>query len=135
MDEGGFDSLLSFIERGLASAFAVRQIALAPGQQRNYVEEDWSDALVVIERGAVELVFLGGARLVFVRGDVLCLDGLPLRGLRNHREVPALLSAVSRSASSGIASRPVVGDRSLFPSAGSKQMTTHKPSEELMEDP
>jgi hypothetical protein len=134
MDEGGFDSPLSFLERRLASAFAVRLIALAPGQQRNYVEMDWSDALVVVERGAVELVFLSGARLVFVRGDVLCLDGLPLRGLRNHREVPALLSAVSRSATPG-APPGLVRDRSLFPSDGSKQMTTHKPCEELKEEP
>ena len=113
-DEGG----LSFLGRRLAPTFLVRFVALSPDQQRSYVPEEWSDTLVVVERGAIELLFLSGARRVFVRGDVLCLDGLPLRSLRTHGEVQALLSAVTRSTSSAARHRPVGASDSFSAESG-----------------
>jgi hypothetical protein len=93
MDAG---ARLSFLGRRLGPAFAVRRIAVAPGAERAYDAAEWRDALVVVERGAVELECRSGARRTFVSGDILCLSRLPLRALRNPGGVPALLALVSR---------------------------------------
>jgi hypothetical protein len=55
------------------------------------------DALVVIERGLIELESAGGVCRSFVAGDVLWLADLPLRLLRNRGAIPAVLAAVSRA--------------------------------------
>jgi hypothetical protein len=121
------DGRLSFLGRRLEPAFVVRLITLPPSRQRRYVEEEWSDTLVVVERGAVELESLSGTPRIFVSGDVLWLDRLSLRALRNRGRVPVLLSAVSRSStSSGLTPRRVEGDRCLFPEPGSKQERTRE---------
>jgi hypothetical protein len=87
---------LSLLGRRLPPGFEVRAVAVAPGRERPYHEADWLDALVVIERGEIELECLGGTRRRFARGDVLWLGGLPLRALRNYGRGPAVLAAVSR---------------------------------------
>ena len=76
--------------------FELREISVAPGGERPFAEADWRDALVLVERGEVEVECLGGARCRFVEGDLLWLTGLPLRGLRNRGACEALLIAVSR---------------------------------------
>jgi len=87
---------LSFLSRRLPPAFELWAAAVAPGRERPYHEAEWRDAIVVVERGAVEIEFLGGSRRRFARGDVLWLVGLPLRALHNRGREPALLVAVSR---------------------------------------
>jgi hypothetical protein len=87
---------LSLLDRPLSSAFEVRLVALPPGRGRRYREADWRDALVVIERGDVELECVGGSRRRFGRGDVLWLSGMPLLALHNPGRDSALLVAVSR---------------------------------------
>jgi hypothetical protein len=87
---------LSFLDRRLGPAFELQEVEVPPGGDRAYEEAEWRDALVVVERGAVELECQNGASRTFVRGDVLCLSGLPLRALRNPGDIPALLAAVSR---------------------------------------
>ncbi len=87
---------LAFLERRLDPAFEKRVIAIAPGDRRAYDEAEWRDALVVIERGEIELESTAGDRRRFGRGDVLCLAGLPLRALRNRGREDAVLVAVSR---------------------------------------
>jgi hypothetical protein len=77
--------------------FAVRAVALAPGDERAYVEAEWRDALVIVERGEVELRGAGGTRRRFARGDLLWLDGVPLRALHNPGDELAVLRAVSRT--------------------------------------
>jgi hypothetical protein len=77
-------------------AFEVRAVAVAPGGERAYDETEWRDAIVVVERGEVELECRGGSRRRFGRGAVLWLAGLPLLALRNRGSEPALLAAVSR---------------------------------------
>jgi hypothetical protein len=49
------DGRLSFLGRRLEPAFVLHMITLPPGRQHRYVEKEWSDTLVVVERGAVEL--------------------------------------------------------------------------------
>jgi hypothetical protein len=87
---------LSLLGRRFPPEFEVRQIALVPGQPRPYVEAEWRDALIVVERGEVEVECLIGARWRFVAGEMLCLERLPVRALRSPGPLPALLSAVSR---------------------------------------
>lgn len=80
----------------LPERFARRVVTIAPGERCAYVSEDWGDALVVVEDGAVELEDLGGDRRSLARGAVLWLVGLPLRALHNVGRHPAVLVAVSR---------------------------------------
>lgn len=96
MDDGHAAAHLSFLRRRLAQEFDVRLIALAPGSERPFDERDWADAIVVVERGAVEVECRSGVCRTFASGDVLCLSGLPLCALRNRGHITAVLSAVSR---------------------------------------
>jgi hypothetical protein len=79
-----------------ASAFVLRAVAVAPGSQRAYCEDEWRDALVVVKRGEIELESVSGTSHRFTRGDLLWLTGLPLRALHNRGSEPTLLVAVSR---------------------------------------
>jgi hypothetical protein len=87
---------LSFLDRPLAPAFELREIPVAPGGERAFDEADWQDALVVLERGEIELECLTGSRWRFRDGAVLWLMGQPLRALHNRGREPALLVTVSR---------------------------------------
>jgi hypothetical protein len=87
---------LQLLDRPLPPAFALRFVTVEPGVPRRYDEAEWRDGLVVVEHGDIELEALSGARVVFRRGDVLWLVGLPLRALHNHGREPVWLVAVSR---------------------------------------
>jgi hypothetical protein len=89
-------SPLSFAGRRLSPRFGRRTVVIAPGCARAYDEAEWRDAIVVVERGQIELEFSERSRLRFDCGDVLWLDGLPLRALHNRGLVPAVLIAVAR---------------------------------------
>jgi quercetin dioxygenase-like cupin family protein len=79
-----------------ARAFDLREVAVAPGAERDYDAAEWADALVVVARGEIELEGRCGVRRRFARGDVIFLVGLNLRVLRNDGDEPAVLLAVSR---------------------------------------
>lgn len=87
---------LSLLERRLDPAFEKRVIVVAPESLRDYDEAEWRDALVVVERGEIELKSAAKDCRTFRAGDVLCLDGLPLRTLRNRGGRDAVLVAFSR---------------------------------------
>ena len=87
---------VSFVDRPLPPSFELRLFALAPGHERAYDEAEWRGALVVVERGEVELEWLAGGRLQCGAGAVLWLVGLPLRALHTRGLETALLAAVSR---------------------------------------
>jgi hypothetical protein len=76
--------------------FDVRRVAVAPGCALAYDEADWRGALVVVERGRIELEGMGGGRRTFERGAVLWLVGLSLRALRNHGPERAVMVAFTR---------------------------------------
>jgi quercetin dioxygenase-like cupin family protein len=80
----------------MGAAFDVRVVQLPPGAERASHEAEWRDALVVVDRGEIELDCVGGSRRRFGSGAVLWLDGLPLRALRNPGAEPAVIVAVSR---------------------------------------
>jgi hypothetical protein len=93
MDHG---DRLCFLDRRVPPQFQVRQIAVPPGAERAVHEGEWANALVVVERGSIELECHNGARRSFGSGDMLCLRRLPLRLLRNRGHSPVLLTAISR---------------------------------------
>jgi hypothetical protein len=95
MDVSG-DDRISFLGRPLPPAFRLRAIAVAPGRARAFDDTEWRDALVVVERGEIELEFLTAGRRRYGRGDVLWLNGLSLRALHNRGLEPAVLVAVRR---------------------------------------
>lgn len=94
--DGERPSPFSFLGRRLGRAFELRVIAIAPGHSRAYEEAEWRDAIVVVERGELELECTRGGRRNFGRGETLLLAGLPLRALHNPGREPVLLAAVSR---------------------------------------
>lgn len=87
---------MSFLHARPPPSFERRVIVIAPGRVRMYDEAEWRDAIVVVERGEVELRCRRGTRRRFRRGDVLWLDGLPLRSLHNPGQESAVLVAISR---------------------------------------
>ena len=76
--------------------FDVRVVELPPGGRRAYDVAEWAGALVIVDRGEVELACRDGRRTRFAGGAVLWLSGLPVRELRNPGAAPAVLVAVSR---------------------------------------
>jgi hypothetical protein len=87
---------LSLLERPTPPGFELRVLLIAPLGERRYRSEEWRDALVVVERGAVELESYDGSLWPFASGAVLWLAGLSLRALHNPWEEVAVLAAVSR---------------------------------------
>jgi 8-oxo-dGTP pyrophosphatase MutT (NUDIX family) len=75
-----------------------RVITIGAGEARPYVEAEWVDSLVIIERGSVEIECLAGSHRRFGKGDLLWLVGLPLRTLRNDGNEDTVLVAISRRA-------------------------------------
>jgi hypothetical protein len=88
---------VSFLGRRLSSCTDVRVFAIAPGCERAFDAAEWRDALVVVERGGIELECLSGRRWRFEQGDIICLVALALRALCNEGHQVAVLSAVSRN--------------------------------------
>jgi hypothetical protein len=76
--------------------FDVRAVRVEPGGHRIYHGAEWSDALVFVSRGDIELESLSGARHRFGCGDLVWLTGLPLRALHNPGHEPTTLVAISR---------------------------------------
>lgn len=87
---------LSFLDRDLPAAFLLRVIVIAPGSEKAYEAAEWADSLVIVERGEIEVVCVGGATHPFRVGNILCPTALPLLALRNRTDLPAVLAAVSR---------------------------------------
>ena len=86
----------SFLGRRLPRAFELRVVSVEPGCEHLYVEDEWRDAIVVVEEGSIDLETTRGACRSFDRGAILWLTGLGLRALLNRGSEPALLSAVTR---------------------------------------
>jgi hypothetical protein len=106
MDDSRGRERLAFLGRLLPGSFERRVVVVAPGRQRAFDDAEWRDALVVVERGEIELVCLGGTCRRFGHGDVLWLIGLPVRTLHNPGREPAVLAAVSRRRRGGGGTTP-----------------------------
>lgn len=86
----------SFLGRRVPLWFDHRLVKIPVGAAVAYVEDDWRGAIVVVERGVVELEALDGERHCFGDGDLIWLDGVRLRVLRNAGGQPVVLVAISR---------------------------------------
>jgi hypothetical protein len=73
-----------------------RLVALPPGEERPYVEDEWRDTLIVIARGDLELRCDAGGRRRFHTGDILWAEGLGLRGIVNPGRAETVLITVTR---------------------------------------
>jgi quercetin dioxygenase-like cupin family protein len=87
---------ITFLGRPLGPSFRARTVTIRPGDTRPYDEQDWRDALVVVECGAVVVECHAGGRRTFGEGDVLWLTGVGARALHNEGQESAVLVAVSR---------------------------------------
>src|ERR671910_690269 len=91
------DRIVSFLAAGSPSPRFHRAVTtIAPGGSLPYRASAWRDAIVLVDRGSVEIRTADGRLFGFDSGDVLWLDGLPIRSLRNPGSVPAVLVGVSR---------------------------------------
>jgi quercetin dioxygenase-like cupin family protein len=96
VDDAAGDDRLSFLGRPLPREFVLRVVTIAPGGAHGYDEAEWRDALVVVERGAIELECQAGGRRRFEQGAVMWLAGLALRALHNPASEPAVVVGVAR---------------------------------------
>jgi hypothetical protein len=80
----------------LPPGFVRRTIVVAAGAARPADEREWRDAIVVVDRGEIELECVAGGRRRFAAGAVLWLTGIDLRMLHNRGAEPAVLVAVTR---------------------------------------
>jgi hypothetical protein len=87
---------LSLLGRRVPSVFERRFLVIEAGDARAYSHYEWDDTLVIIEAGEIELESTLGKRCRFGCGDLLWLQGLPLRVIHNCGAEPALVVAVSR---------------------------------------
>jgi hypothetical protein len=85
----------------LPEGFSRRVLRLAPGLELAVESRCLTDALVLVESGAVELECPSGASRCFGRGSMLPLARLPLARIRSVGRVPLVLVAVSRAARKG----------------------------------
>jgi hypothetical protein len=75
-------------------------IVPAAGERPTSAQE-WTDAIVVVERGVIEVVCRGGACRTFGAGSYLCLSWLPVVGLRNPGPEDTTLAAYRRARRDG----------------------------------
>jgi glyoxylate utilization-related uncharacterized protein len=85
-----------FLGRRVPHCFVLRVVTVPVGSAVAYVEEDWRGAIVVVERGEIELEALDGERHRFGAGDLIWLDGVRVRMLRNAGGHPVELRAIFR---------------------------------------
>ena len=113
------DWLADFPQRLLLQQrFDTAILRWAPGESSDFEAAAWRDALVVVVAGALEVVCAGGWAHTFSSGDVLWLDGLPVRSLTNRGTSDTVVMRVRRRTTSN--PHPASPDRS--PSGNSRQL-------------
>ena len=92
-----------------------REIRISPRAERRFNAKEWTDALVIVTAGVLELESSHGARRRFGLGNTLFFSGLRLRALRNPGPVTTVLSAVTRRRYDRLASKRSMGESSKQP--------------------
>ncbi len=77
--------------------FAIRAVTVAPGDELAFDEAQWRDAIVMVQRGEIELRGVSGASRGFRPGALLWFDKVPLAALHNPGDEPAVLLAIARA--------------------------------------
>jgi hypothetical protein len=81
---------------GLSPRFERWRLRLPAGASRPTSADEWAGALVLIERGSVEVECTGDGVRTFRQGDLLALGWLPLRRLVNRGDDDVEILAVRR---------------------------------------
>lgn len=74
----------------------VRVVILEAGRAMAYDPADWTDTIVEVEAGTIDVETRHGTAIEFRAGAVLWLIGLPVRARHNRHTTPAVLVAASR---------------------------------------
>ena len=90
---------MSFLGHAPPSGFRLLLVVIPPGGERRCDTDEWREALVVIERGSVELRTVGAGRLALPRGSVLSIDRLRRSRMHNRGGTAAILAVVTRAPS------------------------------------
>jgi hypothetical protein len=88
------------------NGFERRLVRLEPGSELLYRESEWSDELVIVVCGTLELEGRTGRRWTFQKGSIIWLQELPLRAIHNPTGATTILMAVSRPMSCQPQTRP-----------------------------
>ena len=80
----------------LPAVFRRRRVVIPAGSRYPYDASEWYGALVVVERGVVELEWPTGVSRGFATGSALWLAELPLLALRAGGPEPVVLVALTR---------------------------------------
>lgn len=80
----------------LPSRFTRQTHTVRPGDPLPYQASTWTEALVLVTDGQLELVLRDGSRAVFDQDAVLTLDGLDLHALLSIGPAPTVLVAITR---------------------------------------
>ena len=100
---------ISFLGRRLPEWVQLHVVVIPPGGAHAFDPGCWRGALVIVERGAIELELSNGRRFPCSQGYIGTLSGLSsLRHLRNRGDRPAVITAVSRASPHGQA-QPAAG--------------------------
>jgi hypothetical protein len=91
------DSTAVDLRGPLPPGFTRRVVKIPSGKHVEFEPVDWHDAIVSIERGAIELEGLTGHRYPHAAGDLVSLSGLPLRAIHAHGPDDVVLLAVART--------------------------------------
>ena len=86
----------AFLGRRVPDAFGVRRITIPPGAERPSADDEWHDAIVILERGAIDVVDPRGDRRRFAPGDMLCLEWVECERIVNVGQIDAELVAIDR---------------------------------------
>jgi quercetin dioxygenase-like cupin family protein len=88
---------LSFLGKRLPRSFRTRVVRIDAGCSLPYRQEDWADAIVVVEQGSVEVECPRGGSRTFCPGAVVFMTGLDLKAMHNRGDETVVLAAVSRA--------------------------------------
>jgi hypothetical protein len=87
---------ISFLGAGAPRNLRLRRLILQPRDALEYHAAEWTDALVIVERGELQVECRSGAQASFAHGAVLAFAGLTVQCLRNAGTSPLVLSVLSR---------------------------------------
>ncbi len=78
------------------ASFQRRVVTIGAGRSHSCVDEEWTDALVIVATGTIEVECSRGGRRRFEPGTVLWLAGLEVHLIHSVGDDDATLVAVSR---------------------------------------
>jgi hypothetical protein len=89
---------ISFLGRRLPEWVQLHVVVIPPGCAHAFDPSCWRGALVIVERGAIDLELGNGRRFPCSQGYIGTLSGLSsLRRLHNRGDRTAVITAVSRA--------------------------------------